>query len=80
MWSEVARVENFSMLVNYGIDSFKFGQPVLVNSRVRTHVWLESIADLRGISKVQLKVSMEIEGNKKPAFSGLITFLYHFNK
>lgn len=80
MWSEVARVENFSMLVNYGIDNFKFGQPVLVNSRIRTHVWLESIADLKGISKVQLKVSMEIEGNKKPAFSGLITFLYHFNK
>ncbi|RKD92562.1 MaoC family dehydratase [Mangrovibacterium diazotrophicum] len=80
MWEQVVQVENFSMLVNYGIDNFKFGQPVLVNSRIRTHVWLKSIANLRGISKVQLKVSMEIEGNKKPAFEGEATFLYHFNK
>jgi acyl dehydratase len=80
MWDEAVQVENYSMLVNYGIDHLKFGQPVLVNSQVRTHVWLESIANLRGISKVQLKVQMEIEGNRKPAFEGEITFLYHFNK
>lgn len=80
MWDEAVQVENFSMLVNYGIDHFKFGQPVLVNSRVRTHVWLLSLMNLRGISKVQLRVKMEIEGNKKPAFEGEITFLYHFNK
>lgn len=80
MWDEVIQVENFSMLVNYGIENFKFGQPVLVNSRIRTHVWLKSIANLRGISKVQLRVSMEIEGNKKPAFDGEAIFLYHFNK
>ncbi|MGV8133816.1 MAG: MaoC family dehydratase [Mangrovibacterium sp.] len=80
MWQEAVQVENFSMLVNYGIDHFKFGQPVLVNSKVRTHVWLQSIANLRGISKVQLKVRMEIEENAKPAFEGEITFLYHFNK
>lgn len=80
MWEEVLTVENFAMLVNYGIDNFKFGQPVLVDSQIRTHVWLKSIANLRGISKVQLRVQMEIEGNKKPAFDGEVTFLYHFNK
>lgn len=80
MWEQVINVENFSMLVNYGIENFKFGQPVLVNSRIRTHVWLKSITNLRGISKVQLKVSMEIEGNKRSAFDGEVIFLYHFNK
>lgn len=80
MWKESITVENYSMLVNYGIEKFKFGQPVLVNSKVRTHVKLLSITDLRGISKVELKVKMEIEGNKKPAFEGNIFFLYHFNK
>lgn len=78
MWNQVVQVENFKMLVNYGVDKFKFGQPVLVDSRVRTHVWLKNITNLRGISKVQLKVSMEIEGNKKPAFDGEMIFLYHF--
>lgn len=80
MWDEIIQVENIKMLVNYGIDSFRFNQPVLVNSRIRTRVWLRSISDLRGISKVQLDVKMEIEGNKKPAFEGIVTFLYHFIK
>jgi len=78
MWDEIIQVENNKMLVNYGIENFRFNQPVLVNSRIRTRVKLRSISNLRGISKVQLDVLMEIEGNKKPAYEGTITFLYHF--
>ena len=78
MWDEIIQVENNKMLVNYGIENFRFNQPVLVNSRIRTRVKLRSISNLRGISKVQLDVMMEIEGNKKPAYEGTITFLYHF--
>lgn len=78
MWNQIIQVENIKMLVNYGIDNFKFNQPVLVNSKIRTRVFLRSIANLRGITKVQLEVKMEIEGNKKPAFEGTLTFLYHF--
>ncbi|MFV0555384.1 MAG: MaoC family dehydratase [Mangrovibacterium sp.] len=80
MWEQIATVENTVMLVNYGIESFKFGAPVLVDSRVRTHVWLKDIKDLRGISRVQLQIQLEIEGGKKPAFDGVVTFLYHFKK
>lgn len=78
MWDQIIQVENIKMLVNYGIDEFRFNQPVLVNSQVRTRVVLRSVTNLRGISKVQLEVKMEIEGNKKPAFEGIMTFLYHF--
>lgn len=78
MWDQIIQVENIKMLVNYGIDSFKFNQPVLVNSRIRTRVVLHSVANLRGITKIQLDICMEIEGNKKPAFEGIMTFLYHF--
>jgi acyl dehydratase len=78
MWDQIIQVENIKMLVNYGIDEFRFNQPVLVNSRVRTRVVLRSVTNLRGISKIQLEVKMEIEGNKKPAFEGIMTFLYHF--
>jgi acyl dehydratase len=79
MWNEIIQVENISMLVNYGVDEFRFNQPVLVNSRIRTRVVLKSVTNLRGITKIQLNVFMEIEGNKKPAFEGIMTFLYHFN-
>lgn len=78
MWDQIIQVENNKMLVNYGIENFRFNQPVLVNSRIRTRIKLRSISNLRGISKVQLDVIMEIEGNKKPAYEGNITFLYHF--
>jgi acyl dehydratase len=78
MWNQIIEVENIKMLVNYGIENLRFNQPVLVNSRIRTGVSLRSISNLRGISKVQLDVKMEIEGNKKSAFEGTITFLYHF--
>ena len=78
MWNEIIQVENIKMLVNYGVDEFRFNQPVLVNSRIRTRVVLRSVTNLRGITKIQLNVYMEVEGNKKPAFEGIMTFLYHF--
>jgi len=80
MWDEIIQVENIKMLVNYGIDDFRFNQPVLVNSRIRTKVILRSVTNLRGITKIQLDIAMEIEGNRKPAFEGTMTFLYHFIK
>ena len=78
MWDQIIQVENTKMLVNYGIDEFRFNQPVLVNSRIRTRVVLRSCTNLRGITKIQLNICMEIEGNKKSAFEGTMTFLYHF--
>jgi acyl dehydratase len=78
MWDELVQVENTKMLVNYGIDSFRFNQPVRVNNQVRTRVFLRSVTNLRGITKIQLDVNMEIEGSRKSAFEGTMTFLYHF--
>jgi len=77
-WDDIAEVRNVKAIINYGIDKFKFGEAVIVGSKVRVRVFLHAINDLRGISKVQLKVRMEIEDKKKPAYEGLITFLYHF--
>ncbi|MBX7125217.1 MAG: MaoC family dehydratase [Cyclobacteriaceae bacterium] len=78
LWEQIAEVRNIKMLVNYGIDKFKFNQPVLVNSEVRLRVYLESIANLRGIAKAELYVTLEIRDNPKPAFTGNLLFLYHF--
>jgi len=80
LWLQIVEVNNIQMMVNYGIEKFKFNQAVLVNDRVRVRVFLESVKDLRGITKAQLKAILEIENSKKPAFEGSIIFLYHFNK
>src|ERR1700761_1500422 len=77
-WHQIADVQNLKMQINYGIDNIKFGQAVVVNSRVRLKAKLAAIINLRGITKATIGVEMEIEGEKKPAYTGEVVFLYHF--
>ncbi|MFT6972486.1 MAG: acyl dehydratase [Roseivirga sp.] len=78
LWKQVADIRNIKMMINYGIEKLKFNQPVVVDSEVRLRVKLTSLADLRGITKCQLNVVLEIKDNPKPAFVGEMVFLYHF--
>jgi acyl dehydratase len=78
MWYNVVDVRNVKMIVNYGIESLRFQQPVLVNDKIRANVILHEIKNLRGIAKVTVKIIVDIEGQKKPAYEVLATFLYHF--
>ena len=78
-WHQIADVQNLKMQINYGIENFKFGQAVLVGSRVRLKAKLPAIINLRGITKATIAVEMEIEGQQKPAYTGEVVFLYHFN-
>ena len=77
-WLEVIQVNNVKMLVNYGMDQMRFGQPVLSGQRVRLTASLHDIANIRGICKAQIKFKLEIENQKKQALEGLATFLYYF--
>lgn len=79
LWFSIVEVHNVKMVVNYGIEKLRFNHPVVVNSRVRSRVTLESIVNLRGIAKIQVKILLEIEGVKKPAYDCIATFLYHFD-
>jgi acyl dehydratase len=79
-WEQIADVRNLRMMINYGIESLRFNQPVMVGDEVRLQVDMLNILNLRGITKVELNVAMEIKGNPKPAFNGTMVFLYHFNK
>jgi len=79
LWGKVVEVRNNKMMVNYGIDNLKFISPVLVDSKLRLRVSLRSIVNLRGVSKAVLDITMEVEGQKKPALKADIIFLYHFN-
>lgn len=77
-WHQITEVRNLKMLINYGIEEIRFAQPVVVDSRVRLICKLNAIANLRGITKATIGVTMEIEGQKKPAYTGAVVFLYHF--
>jgi acyl dehydratase len=79
LWNQIVDVQNLKLQVNYGIEKFKFNNPVLVNSRVRMVARVINAVNLRGVTKANIGVKLEIEGNKKPAYEGEIVFLYHFN-
>lgn len=79
LWQQIIEVNNLKMMVNYGMDKMKFGQAVLSGQSVRLVARLHSIANLRGICKVEIKFDIEVKEQKKPALSGVATFLYHFN-
>lgn len=80
LWEQIVDVQNLKMQVNYGIEKFRFNQPVLVNSTVRLVARVNNVIDLRGVTKANIGVKLEIEGNRKPAYEGEVVFLYHFNK
>ncbi len=79
LWNQIVEVQNLKLQVNYGIEKFKFNQPVLVNQKVRLVARVISAVNLRGVIKTNIGAYLEIEGNKKPAYEGEVVFLYHFN-
>ncbi len=79
LWSQIAYVSNVKLMVNYGIEKLRFGEPVKVNDEVRAAVHVLSVVNLRGITKSQMRITLEIRNSKKPAYTGDIVFLYHFN-
>ena len=78
LWAQIVEVNNSKLTVNYGIEKLRFNQPVLVDSQVRVRASLRSLINLRGVSKAEIQVSMEIKDNRKTALDATIIFLYHF--
>lgn len=78
LWKQIVDIRNLKMEINYGIESLKFAQAVVVDSEVRLKAKLVSIANLRGVTKSTLSVELEIRDQNKPAFKGEVVFLYHF--
>ena len=66
------------MEINYGIEKLRFAQAVTVDSEVRMKVSLAGIVNLRGVTKANIALELEIKDQKKPAFTGEVVFLYHF--
>ena len=75
---DILEVNNSKLTVNYMVEKLKFNQAVVVDSNVRLKVSVKEVKDLRGIAKVTLNVTLEIENEKKPAYTGSAVLLYHF--
>ncbi|WP_194973421.1 MaoC family dehydratase [Aquiflexum lacus] len=78
LWDQIIQVNNLKMMVNYGIENLRFAQAVLVNNEVRLSANLKNVVNLRGTIKAEVNVKLVIKDQKKPAFTGVLVFLYHF--
>ena len=79
LWDQIIEVHNLKMMVNYGMDKMKSGQPVLSGQSIRLSTVLQSVQNLRGIIKVEIKFVIDIKEQGKKALEGIATFLYYFN-
>ncbi|MFJ2693000.1 MaoC family dehydratase [Pseudomonas sp. NPDC087336] len=61
--------EGLKMVVNYGLDSVRFVQPVKVDSKVRLKVELSEVTEKKpGQLLLKAIATLEIEGMDKPAY------------
>jgi len=69
--------QGLKMAVNYGLDSVRFIQPVKVNSRVRVSASVIDVTEKNpGQWLLKAKVTLEIEGQAKPAYIAESLSLY----
>ena len=61
------KVKSIKMGINYGLNKVRFINPVKVNSRVRGRFVLKAFEEIEGGAQVTMTVTIEIEGQEKPA-------------
>lgn len=64
---QIVEVQNLKMGVNYGCEKVRFPAPVPVNSKVRGRGELISVEEVKGGFQAVIRVTVEIEGNDRPA-------------
>lgn len=65
--AQVFGLETPGAKLNYGVNKVRFPHPVLVGSRIRSHVSIGEVTDLPKGKQLTVKHTIEIEGQDKPA-------------
>ena len=65
--AQIVETTGFRMGVNYGTEKVRFPSPVPVGARVRVGATLERATPVDGGVQLDIGVTMEIEGQSKPA-------------
>jgi acyl dehydratase len=65
--SQVVRVDGFTRAINYGLNRVRFPAAVTSGARIRAKSTLEQIEEVDGGVQLTWAVSVEIEGQPKPA-------------
>lgn len=74
---ELVQVTQCSRIVNSGIERLRLREPVPAGSRIRLAARIQSVRLMQGgAARVTLAVRFEVEGAKRPACAGELTFVY----
>jgi len=66
--SQVLRVEQAAMTLNYGLEKLRMHSPVRAGARIRFHATIQSVRYIPGgAARVVIAMSIEVEGVAKPA-------------
>jgi acyl dehydratase len=65
--SEIYRIENLTMAVNYGLDRLRFPSPVPTGSRIRAGATLREVKETSRGRLAYSRVTVEVEGQEKAA-------------
>ena len=66
------------MAINYGMEKVRFPAPVPVGSRIRGRIAVLSVSDVSGGIQVNRQVTVEVEGNEKPAMVAETVSRYYY--
>ncbi len=64
---QIVEVRGISMGVNYGSDRLRFPAPVPVGSRIRGGAELTQLEEVKGGVQATIRVTVEVEGQDRPA-------------
>lgn len=67
LWESLLDVDGVTTKVNYGLDKVRFVSPVKVGSRVRATATVAEVNEIPGGYQLTVDVTIEAEGNSKPA-------------
>ena len=71
---QIVEITGFRMGVNYGTEKVRFPSPVPVGSRVRAGATLASATPFEGGIAMNMDVTVEVEGQSKPAMVATVVY------
>lgn len=77
LMAQIWRAADIKMGVNYGLNKLRFPAPVPVGKRVRGRAVLADVQEVKGGVQVQLNITIEVEGEEKPALAAEGLFRYY---
>ena len=77
MLYELLEVTGAALILNYGTNRVRFPAPVPTGAKVRGHIEYGTVEDVPGGVQVEFRVTVEVDGNPKPACVAEVLFRYY---